>query len=336
MASLKQLLFYLSLWIGHAVAGSGFWQPSLRDKPVLDKRYLHVKPESPDRFWANTVWPDKKIRVCYENQATRERFHLDLMAAHQTWVTAGLGSDFKIEVAPEADCADERKLKDLLLIKAGMGLRTTVGFLAENSPRRTSYSADGVNYGPEMTLTDDERIGMLRRIPNYAHELGHAMGLYHEHQNPNFWSGSGIETAEGGSVFGPDNNGNWRCENLKDYALHKKPFVVQNPRGQQNYRLPDKCKDWSYALQDGFSAADYLPMPEHIALSAPGKDGKDVDWKSIMICKSLSSLWPSYKMKERYKIMENADDVYVFFRSVRCRSHRRWRRSRRSTDADFA
>jgi hypothetical protein len=202
------------------------------------------------------------------------------MAAHQIWVRAGLGSDFRIEAAPEADCNDHQKLKDILLVSTGNHLATTPGFPTQDSFRRVSGDR-----GPEMTLSDDETIGMLSKVPNYAHELGHSIGLYHEHQNPNFWAGDGIHNADDGTVFGPANNDNWRCQNLKDYASVVTGLVVQNPNGQQNIGRQELCKDWSYAKSSGFSAGEYLPMPASLGFSQPGKTGSDVDWKSIMICK---------------------------------------------------
>lgn len=39
-----------------------------------------------------------------------------------------------------------------------------------------------------MNLSDRTDVGMLDVVANDAHELGHAWGLLHEHQNPAFWT----------------------------------------------------------------------------------------------------------------------------------------------------
>lgn len=281
MKLFRSSLLCSSLFAGYVIAGSRIWQPPINDNAALQKRYFHVNPDANIRGYEATVWPDKTIRVCYRDRATKDKFHLDLMAAHQIWVRAGLGEDFRIEAASDADCADQEKLKDCLLVSTGDSLATTPGFPTEDSFRRKSG-----NRGPEMSLSDDQTIGMLSKVPNYAHELGHSIGLYHEHQNPNFWAtGDQIKYAEGGTVFGPSNNNNWRCQNLKDYTSAVIGLVVQNPRGQQNVDRSDLCKDWAYAKSAGFSAGEYLPMPASLGFSQPGKTGGDVDWKSIMICK---------------------------------------------------
>lgn len=292
MASVRKSIVYLSLCVGYALAGSRIFQPRISDQPTVEKRYFHVNPNADVRGYEATSWPDKTIRVCYKDPATREKFHRDLMAAHQVWVRAGLGDDFKIVAAPEADCNDHEKLKDCLLVSTGSDLATTPGFPTKDSFRRTSGDR-----GPEMRLADDESIGMLNKISNYAHELGHSIGLYHEHQNPNFWDGAGIKNAQGGTVFGPANNDNWRCQNLKDFASAVTGLVVQNPRGQQTIDRSGMCKDWSWAVQARFSAGDYLPMPESLGFAQPGKNGGDVDWKSIMICKFFLALIAVTKKK---------------------------------------
>lgn len=133
-----------------------------------------------------------------------------------------------------------------------------------------------------MKLWDSTTVGMLNPVSNYAHELGHAWGLYHEHQNPNFWKG--VDFAEDGEVFGPGNN-NWRCSNLKDYSTYVTGLVVQDPLGQTTINRARLCSNYAWASQRGFSAADYLPYPSQMGISQPGKSSGDVDWTSLMICK---------------------------------------------------
>lgn len=137
-----------------------------------------------------------------------------------------------------------------------------------------------------MQLTD-RTMGLLNVQANYAHELGHAWGLWHEHQNPNFWKG--VVAAEGGEVFGPDNN-NWNCQNLLDYNSYmNQQFVVQGGGNTlQTITIQQVCSNWGLAWNKGFSAGDYLPMPIKSGITGnTGKTATDVDWKSIMLCELL-------------------------------------------------
>jgi hypothetical protein len=274
----------------HVLAGSRVWQPSVRSNSAghLDRRYfvINTDPGEGERI----IWPNRQIRYCFDSDESRTALNDLLIAAHDVWLRKGLGSEFTIVEVGHDECTGDHRFDTLLIDWSGDSgpMATFEGLMATDSILRTSQDP---NVRPRMTLTTSTSMGMLDQVANFAHELGHAWGLYHEHQNPAFWGRGSypnmISNALGGTVFGP---GNWRCENLKDYQSRVAGggLVVQNPnnRNQGNRIGVDAmCRDWDYAHKAQFSARDYLPMPQKMGIATSnGKDENDVDWESIMIC----------------------------------------------------
>jgi hypothetical protein len=195
MTPFTLFFFALTLFTGHALAGSRFWQPQISPPDRLQSRYFHIDPKTVGTANDRVPWPNKQIRYCYADAASEAKLKANLKAAHQMWVTKGLGKDFTFVKAGEAACKDDRN--NVLMIQytgPTGGMATFVGF---PSPDASLRNIHGV--GPTMYLTD-KAIGMLDVVSNYAHELGHAWGLYHEHQNPAFWGGD-IQSADSGTVF---------------------------------------------------------------------------------------------------------------------------------------
>jgi hypothetical protein len=288
------LVFFVALVgeIGLVLAGSRVWQPSVSNSAAhLDRRYfvINTDPGEGDRI----PWPNRQIRYCFDSDQSRTALNDLIIAAHDAWLRKGLGSEFTIVEVGHDECTGDHRFDTLLVDWSGDNgpMATFEGLPGTDSILRTSQDP---NVRPRMTLTTSTSMGMLDQVANFAHELGHAWGLYHEHQNPAFW-GRGtypnmISNALGGTVFGPSNGGNWRCENLKDYRdrVAGGGLVVQNPRNRnQGNRIgvDTMCRDWDFAHKAQFSARDYLPMPQKMGIATSnGKDESDVDWESIMIC----------------------------------------------------
>lgn len=66
-----------------------------------------------------------------------------------------------------------------------------------------------------MILSDVLTMGHRNVVANYAHEMGHAWGFHHEHQNPDWWSEAWSEEYRKDYFFG---EGSFFCERLSDYA----------------------------------------------------------------------------------------------------------------------
>ncbi|SPQ23047.1 5808b097-2444-4600-b106-16884616c2bd [Thermothielavioides terrestris] len=284
------LVSLVALVVGtrRVLAGSHVWQPPVSNERsnALARRYFVINddPSEGDRM----PWRNRQIRYCFDKPDDKKALEGLLLAAHDLWLSQGLGSEFTLAEVGDDECKGEKRFDTLLVQWTGdSGRMATFEALPQvDSVIRQSKNPD---VRPKMLLTTSTSMGMLDQVKNVAHELGHAWGLYHEHQNPAFWSRGTIHNALGGSVFGPENGGNWRCENLKDYARHMAGggLIVQKP-GSRGYGdrigMDMLCKDYEFASKAQFSARDYLPMPRVMGVAtSAGTSAKDVDWDSIMI-----------------------------------------------------
>ncbi|KAK0612210.1 hypothetical protein B0T14DRAFT_531802 [Immersiella caudata] len=272
------LLFAFLLHGQQVLAGSAIWQPALapRNRHSLNRRYFYARKGT--GFGVTQPWPNRLIRYCFntntETQAAKAMLKKNLKDARKIWIAKGLNSNFRIEEAHGDTCVNDRD--DVLMISytgngPNAGMASSVGFTGR---------------GPAMHLTDRE-MGMLDVVANFAHELGHAWGLFHEHQNPNFWAN--VVGAEGGEVFGPGNPGGWNCDNLIDYARTAAGGGLVVQTGQNNLgntrgtTIEEMCSNFRLAAGAQFSASDYLPMTGVGTPHSNGKGASDVDWASIMI-----------------------------------------------------
>ena len=285
------LVLLVTAFAAHGVlAGHADWEPRLygrtslviSDVPVvafenataytLEKRWVGVHSGSGD---ADTrLWPGKTIKYCFDNDDAKSRLFEDLKDGVERWYASGLPEDFKFVEVGATACTSDRN--NVLLIKysaPGTGPGQSV---MATSPALPPLS--GIGQGPTMTLTDDETMGMLDKVANYAHELGHAWGLHHEHQNPFYW-----EQAYGhqnGHLFGANN---FNCANLKDYATAQQKITdrINNYPGglggvlfERHYQ--EVCQVRAVARQYQFSATDYLPFPL-ADLNLGDTTGNDID-----------------------------------------------------------
>jgi hypothetical protein len=101
--------------------------------------------------------------------------------------------------------------------------------------------------------------------------------MYHEHQNPRYWTKGYSES--GGKIFG---DGNWNCQNLKDYDSTRQALVGTHGEADAEREMKKRCTIRAEAQSARFSAHDYLPLSfEDDAFLESGKG--EPDWKSIMI-----------------------------------------------------
>lgn len=242
-------------------------QPAAIDARSIDKRYLIrtldlMKP-----------WPNHEVRYCFATQDDKAALFYNLKDAIDRWWFAGLDqSVFKWTEVDDNECVNHRSTVLLIKRRSGNsgGHVTTTGYI----PADPSTGSEG----PIMELDDSDWGGYDNKVGTFAHEIGHAWGLFHEHQNPNFWRiEDGFEDANFGSVFGNDN---FHCENIVGYdtALAAAQADLGPEGGKQI------CKSVLTASQYHFEGSSFLPWTPSIVFAPPGHDFASVDWSSIMVC----------------------------------------------------
>ncbi|KJZ70861.1 hypothetical protein HIM_09726 [Hirsutella minnesotensis 3608] len=287
----------VALLVAQALAGSQSWEavvrlqePSSTETIPLDaagyaekghpsheghiKRFIGMKPS--DGLTNSKLWHDKTISYCFETKTARDKLIGHFVEATHKWREAGLHRDvYKyVEAAkPGRDCSMNSQRDRLLVIRYDAEkLLTTLGM-------RPPDEAAGLE-GPTMILSDQDNLGTLDVTANVAHEIGHAWGLVHEHQNKYFWT-SGL--GQGGPKKPPFGDDSFYCNNLKDY---QKAFErVSKSHGEvEAARL---CMSQAAADRYGFSGAEWLPMLRdnfvYSDKNGLGLSYGDVDWASIMI-----------------------------------------------------
>lgn len=227
------------------------------------KRWVTIEAKT-DKV--SNLWPDKTIKFCFKDTQTRDRFYNLIIKGMDLWYQAGLDSSFKMTEVSRNDCTDKRS--EVLVVSQGEHLTTSVG-------RSTVAS---------MMLSDSDQTGMLNVLSNVAHEIGHAWGLYHEHQNPNFWDAPYVPNRSG-NLFGANN---FYCENLKDYdtAMEKiQEAIKKHPENELNILRHRKqiCTNRIIAGLYGFSSTEYLPLMDAAKAEYGTTDPSQIDWDSIML-----------------------------------------------------
>lgn len=256
------LLLALSLCVH---GGHWSWEPSGR--PIgrengtftLEERALTFQPHSDGA----RVWPDATIKYCFVNDAAKQRLLYDLEAARDLWYASGLPEEkFKLVEVSQAECQSNRANVLLISYNNQGTLGTTAGLQPLDATNPNPR-------GPTMRLSDSTSVGMLEVIPNYAHEMGHAWGLLHEHQNPAFWMPPYVSGQA--QIF------DFNCQNLRDHV----DAFGRNTDPADQTKL---CRDRKFAFDRRFSASEYLPYRANVIGPRPFMaTDADVDWESIML-----------------------------------------------------
>jgi hypothetical protein len=260
------------------LGGSRFWEakaPNKRTNPSPDylaietlnatsslfKRAMSIQGQSGDNNAAR-LWPDKKIKYCFDDPNSVVIKGL-WDSATRLWAQLERHG-FTYEEVSGSVCTSQRSSVLRIYYNNYGRLATTLGLPVIDA-------SDNTVEGPYMHLSDMVGVGQDDVAANVAHELGHAWGLAHEHQIPNYWEVALTDTLDGWNV--PESTepkvfmaSSFNCQNLKDHdeavanVQEKIDAATGKERAELVVDLQRLCVSRDVANKHGFSAADWLPM----------------------------------------------------------------------------
>lgn len=269
------------LWLASAkgvFGGSRFWEakaPNKRTNPSpnylntetlnetssLLKRAFSIESR-PSDVTASRIWPNKKVRYCFEdpnNLVVKGLWD----SAKRSWAQLERHG-FRYEEVSNSVCISERSSVLRISYNDHGRLSATPGIPVIDVN-------DNTYVGPSMQLSDMVGVGQDDVAANVAHELGHVWGLLHEHQNPGWWE-LGAMAIQDGWNFPPSGGtkefkpSSFNCQNLGDYdeVVAKVQAKIDAATGeeQENLKLDLRriCISQRVAGKYGFSAYEWLPL----------------------------------------------------------------------------
>ncbi|KAE8352806.1 hypothetical protein BDV28DRAFT_134417 [Aspergillus coremiiformis] len=261
MINLEFFLLALSLFFTSLVnAGHPVWEAGAA---TSSSKWIHIDPSD----WTPT-WPFQTIRYCYKNEHSKEKLAQFVRAGMQLWYAAGVPEVFRFVEHSKQRCDQEPQ--NYLHISGDSEnevLATTVGKTpSEAEPR------------PVMELNFRANEDFNWKTETVAHEIGHAWGLFHEHQDPSLWHFAPRGQPDRSLVL-------FYCENVIGYEK----LLKLVPIATQLYRSNGPCRNRERAYDVDFMGAQMLPLqePYQSPLTAWPQD-EDINWNSIMIYGSRS------------------------------------------------
>jgi hypothetical protein len=173
----------------YSVDARGYANTSSRGEKAKAKRWL-----IPVHLNQVRRWPDNTIRYCYETLEAQEELQDFFAMAQNEWANAGLEPEtfqYAMVADPGDDCTNHADRASILVISHNdHGQLLTTVAIQPLDGRTPNY------VGPRMLLSTVMSVGALNVVTNIAHELGHAWGLLHEHQDNTYLPASLLSTRD--------------------------------------------------------------------------------------------------------------------------------------------
>ncbi|CAJ0542421.1 Ff.00g000690.m01.CDS01 [Fusarium sp. VM40] len=259
---LTSLLLMVPLCTSHAQAGSQLWEASAAmtegSETALLKRAVSIVPsDDPYNNAGVHRWPEKTITYAFNTKTDEEKLERVFEDAKKLW------NQLKV------NGFDYKKLD----IKKCSSRRSECMVIYYNDYGKHSTSLgirplDSTFEGPFMHLSDKFGVGNLDLVVNTAHELGHAWGLWHEHQAREWWGHSDNDGNWGGFLNGDIfKTADYHCENLKDYEKALEEMAekegLKSKEDLSVSQLEMLCRDRETAEKYAFSALEWMPLPKN-------------------------------------------------------------------------
>lgn len=301
------LLAKLTAWLTFLVcvvvveAGSKAWERT-HNPAGAAKRWVSIEPPK----GRDARWPGGTIKYCWADSESEKVLSADLSAARDAWYRAGLDESlFKWERQNSLTCLGNINRRNWLKIRYN-----DKGVLSTTNGRQPVNDKEDADYkGPTMHLSDSLKVGFLERVPNYAHEIGHAWGLLHEHQEPSFWEqpfGSKMGTVWGARLKARGIRGTmttFHCDHLSDYDGHWTKWKEEHPG--------DNDVDWDSLMlyPSGAGGKGDVPIPAegrpplHLVTQDPRqpvltRNGQRYGSPKTPSSKDVEGLYDLYGLKE--------------------------------------
>ncbi|KAF5669069.1 zinc-dependent metalloprotease [Fusarium circinatum] len=251
------LFLLLPLLASYVDAGSQLWEAShatskRTDDALLKRAASLIANDEHDNAGAHR-WPDKTISYAFSTDEAKEKLEKIFEDAKNIWNQL-IAKGFKYKKLSLSNCRARRRECLMIHYNDQGKLRTTVGL----RPLDEEFE------GPNMHLSDKRDVGNLNRASNAAHELGHAWGLWHEHQVPKWWGQGDPSEQWGGWLTGTElMTEDYHCENLKDYeeALDRmaEDKGLKSREELDESQVKELCRFQDTAEEYGFNAFDWVP-----------------------------------------------------------------------------
>ncbi|KAH7240705.1 uncharacterized protein BKA55DRAFT_518055 [Fusarium redolens] len=251
----------IPLLASYVQAGSQLWEispaTSKASHGAASKRAVSIWPsDDPHDNAGVRRWPEKTVTYAFSTTEAETKLEKILEGAKKLWNQLNV-KGFKYEKLELKKCKARRSECMIIYYNNEGKLLTSVGL----------QPLDDTFKGPYMHLSDRLDVGNLNPVVNAAHELGHAWGLWHEHQARKWWGQSDIDEFWGGTLIGEKfMTADYHPENLKDYevALEKMAEAegLKSKEELTQEQVNMLVRDQNTAKNYGFTGVEWMPLQD--------------------------------------------------------------------------